>query len=922
MPAQHTHPRDYDVRQLALSIPGLHFRVRMTSVLLTLVTLGLCASAAHADQKPAPPAAQTAAPAADQAAAPAAIAACDSSANLLRGATTHMRKVTGWVPRTTDDSLAEEGAFWSSADAVVLAVDAQFEFDMGSVREIKALLLQGDNNDDYLVEGSLDGTSYQPVWTAPATFVGMGLRTRYAVLDRPQQARYLRVTGHGGDNFYSISEFQALCKLPAVFPPPLKLPPKKYGWDSLDNDSMVNVKGVVATLAMLLLIAGSDLRRFRVARIGPPVLRAGLVLLLLLTAAVLCWLATMTDTGVGIARLVLWLRSVRASAPGLYAASGIVGLVAIVFWLFAFDVRRLFEWRIQSLSLRVALVLVLVLAAGLLAWLGRLADTGQGPEEIVKWVKVHASMPGLYYSAGMLFLTALALLCLCLRRQGPRLFDVKLAAIGLFSIFSWWNLGHYHFDHYIHIWEHYHYIVGAKYGPELRYSRLYQCTAVADTLDGLRARVKARKMRRIEIDNELGTGDEILAHPELCTAHFKDPKRWTQFREDIKFFRSRFSTDRWDESQNDHGYNATPVWAILGRLIVDHMDLTWDNIVRVGVIDSVFLIAMWLAVLWAFGWRAAAVAAVYWGCNFPARFYWNGGSFLRYDWQLWMVVGICFLRKNKHVLGGAALTYGALLRIFPGFVIAALVLKALAGMIRERRIFLTRQHQRFAAGCLITIVLLMPAANWAMNGNAWFEFAQNSQKHLKTALTNNMGLKTVMGYDFQTRAIQMRNDKLEDPFQEWKNAKHRLYSTRAPILWALIVLFCVMLARAGDREEDDWVAACLGTGLIVISAELTCYYYGFLMTYGLLWDRRKLPGVLAALLAAFTCFIYDFLSWNDDHFAAMSLASVVVVVAVTAVSAFGKRANADASEPVPARRAPRTEKTRPNSLPPIVAEPR
>jgi hypothetical protein len=284
-------------------------------------------------------------------------------------------------------------------------------------------------------------------------------------------------------------------------------------------------------------------------------------------------------------------------------------------------------------------------------------------------------------------------------------------------------------------------------------------------------------------------------------------------------------------------------------------------------------------------------------------------------------VGICFLRKRKHFLGGAALTYGTLLRVFPGFVVAALVLKALAGMVRERRIFLTPQHVRFAAGCIATLALTIPLSGWAMNGlDAWGEFAQNSKKHLATALTNNMGLKTVMGYDLPTRAINMRNDKLEDPFREWKDAKEHLYKTRAPFMYALIFLYCLMLARAGDREEDDWVVACLGTGLIVMSAELTCYYYGFLMTYGLLWERRKLPAILSAVLAAFTCFIYDVLSWNDDHFAAMSLASVLVVVAVTAQSAFGKRAHADAAEPSALLRATKPEST-PGSLPPIVAEP-
>jgi hypothetical protein len=815
--------------------PSATFGLKLILLCLGLATAGLATAVVHADDKPAaspPPAAET--PAAESAAVP-----CASADNLLRGATPDAPGVTGWVPRTTDDLLAEEGTFWSAPEAVVLPATSKLRFDMGRVQDLKAFVLQGDNNDEYVLEGSTDGLTYGPLWVAPATFVGMGLRTRSVVLEHPIQARYLRITGRGGDGFFSVSEVRALCKLPAVFPPVLRMPPKKYGWDAIDNDIMVVVKGVVALIATLWLIAS--------------------------------------------------------------------------YW------RRFYEARIKARGLRIALVGALTLSALVLAWLGRIVDKNDGPETILKWAKVHGSTPGFYYSAGIVFFLALAVLALCWRKEGPRVFDTGLAMIGLFSFFAWWNLGHYHFDHYIHIWEHYHYIMGAKYGPELRYARLYQCTAVADIQDGLTSRVKARKMRRIERDNELGTSDEIIAHPELCTSHFKDPKRWEQFHADTRFFRSRFSLERWDESQNDHGYNATPVWAIIARYITDHVELTWDNIVKLGIIDSVYLVVMWLVVLWAFGWRAAAVAAVYWGLNFPARFYWNGGSFLRYDWQLWMIVGICFLRKQKHFWGGVALTYGALLRVFPGFVVAALVLKALAAMVRERRIFLSREHVRFAAGCIATLALLIPISSWATNGlDAWGEFAQNSKKHLATALTNNMGLKTVMGYDFGTRAINMRNDKLEDPFREWKDARHHFYNTRAPFYYLLIALFCVMLARAGDREKDDWVAACLGAGLIVMAAELTCYYYGFLMTYGLLWERRKLPGILSSLLAAFTCFVYGLMSWNDDHFAAMSLGSVVVVVAVTAHSAFGKRA--DAAAPTPAT-APRPEARPTASLPPIMAEP-
>jgi hypothetical protein len=607
--------------------------------------------------------------------------------------------------------------------------------DLRAPRSLQYLVLQGDDNDNYHIEGSLDGVSYRPLFIfGPASENGQGLRSRWAMLPKPEAARYLRIHGSGGDGFYSISELRAYCAKPTVWPPALKTPPPMNWWDlpalwrSIDNDGMVKIKGWAALFATLVLIG---------------------------------WWAS----------------------------------------------RRLARLR--------------------------------------------------------------------------RTFDVLLAVCGLFAFLSWWNLGHYHFDHYVHIWEHYHYYVGAKYGPELRYARLYECTAAADLADGLRTQVKKRQMRDLAVANKLGTTEHIVTDPTLCTRHFS-PERWNEFRKDIRFFRGRFSSARWDESQTDHGYNGTPVWAIAGRLITDVGELNWEKIERIAIVDSALLVMMWLVSLWAFGWRATCVALLWWGFNFPARFYWNGGSFLRYDWLVFLVVGICLMKKRFHFGAGVALTYATLLRIFPGFVVAALVLKALARIVRHRRLIVSRAHLLFAAGCITAGAVLIPASSWATGGRgAWPQFVKNSEKHLKTALTNNMGLKTALGYDPATRASRMRDPNAADPFDEWKNAREYFYSTREPILIALLVLFCVMLGRAGDREPD-WVAACLGAGMIALASELTCYYYGFLLAYGLLWERHKIPGVLATLLAALTCGFYFFWGWNDDHFGAMSLATAITVVLVTA----------------------------------------
>lgn len=469
-------------------------------------------------------------------------------------------------------------------------------------------------------------------------------------------------------------------------------------------------------------------------------------------------------------------------------------------------------------------------------------------------------------------------------REFRRTRHVLLAVLGLASFASWWNLGHFHFDHYIHTWEHYHYYIGAKYAPELGFERIYDCTAVADMQDGKLQQVKDRKIRNLQT-NELEPSDRIVENPEACTKHFSK-ERWAQFRKDIRFFRSRFSAHRWDQSQHDHGYNATPVWTIMGRILASGGTATWDTVVTLGIIDSGLLIAMWMAVWWAFGWQTMCVALIYWGTNFPARYYWNGGSFLRMDWLFFLVLGICLLRKAKMASGGLAMTYSTLLRIFPGFAVIPLILQALTRMVRERRIVLSREHTRFAAGCIVAMAVLIPVSGWATGGlHSWADFAENSAKHMKTALTNNMGFKTVVAYDFDTRAIHMRNDDLDDPFAEWKEARNETFESRSWLFYGLLVGFLVLVARAVERREL-WIAAALGTGVIVMSAELTCYYYSFLLAFGLLWEKRQVSGIAINAFAALSCLYPSIWGWNDDHFAAMSLTAVIAVAGVTAYFAF------------------------------------
>ena len=475
-----------------------------------------------------------------------------------------------------------------------------------------------------------------------------------------------------------------------------------------------------------------------------------------------------------------------------------------------------------------------------------------------------------------------------------KLRDRALAVLGGLAFLCFWNLGHFHFNNYIHIWEHYHHYMGAKYFRELGYSRLYQCTAIADAeLGGF----MHKKLRNL-VSNHLESAELTLADPNVCKSHFS-VARWEAYKHDIAYFRTQFSRDRWEEAQRDHGYNHTPMWSLTGGVLANLRPASQSTVYLFAIFDPLTLCLMWALVWRAFGWRAMCVALLWWGTNYPARFWWNGGGFLRMDWLVISMIGICLVKRGRMAGGGFLLTFGALLRIFPGFIVVGLMLKALMRIIRARKWVLAPEHKKFALGCITGMALLVPLSAALAGGghrlglDAWIGsgsgeeheqgFIENSAKHLKTALTNNMGLHTVLSWEEKTRAIHTRNYSLEDPFDTWKAARRQVFEDRKLLFFALVVGFLVLLARAVEKHED-WVALSLGIGLIPVAAELTCYYYSVMLGLGFLYAKREGEGVAAGLLwvSALTCLLPGIFWWDDDAFTWISLVIVLYVAAAAA----------------------------------------
>ena len=76
-------------------------------------------------------------------------------------------------------------------------------------------MLQADSDDVYIVEGSLDGSTWETLWSFAPLQTDRGLRARGLTLEEPARARWIRVRAEGGDGIYVLGALRLPVEPPA-----------------------------------------------------------------------------------------------------------------------------------------------------------------------------------------------------------------------------------------------------------------------------------------------------------------------------------------------------------------------------------------------------------------------------------------------------------------------------------------------------------------------------------------------------------------------------------------------------------------------------------------------------------------------------------------------------------------------------------
>ena len=457
-----------------------------------------------------------------------------------------------------------------------------------------------------------------------------------------------------------------------------------------------------------------------------------------------------------------------------------------------------------------------------------------------------------------------------------------LLGLGVVAAGSYIHFGTFHSGQFLHHHDLAHYVLGARYFPELGYDDIYACATIADAEDGLGPILKLRRVRDLR-SNLLVPAAQALEQSKQCHERFSG-ERWGAFKRDVAVFRSALGLSHWNDWFEDHGYNAPPAWMVVARplLALGPSPLSHGFLVFLASLDLVLLLGGFALVGRAFGGRTLALALLVLGSNYAGDIRWIGGAFLRFDWLALCLAGVSLLKLKRPASAGFLLAYAAMLRVFPFFLLLGPLAKMIVDWRRAGRP--EASDTRFAVGALAGLVLLFGLGAVVAGPSSYSGFASNTLKHGGTPLSNNMGLPVVLSYRPSQAARLVQNEGLRDPYSPWMDLRRQALHQMRP-LQGLIALGAVGVFAAVSTSLPVWAGAALCASLAAFAPQLSCYYFAFLVIVALLYAHRSGVGVILLAFCAASQYLawapFSFMPvWYDDLYFVMSVLVIMALLAV------------------------------------------
>lgn len=392
---------------------------------------------------------------------------------------------------------------------------------------------------------------------------------------------------------------------------------------------------------------------------------------------------------------------------------------------------------------------------------------------------------------------------------------------------------------WLHRWDVYHQVFGAKYFAELGYFRTYECTWEIDQqhahhFDDVERMRDIATLRVTKVEDVVGERD--------CEQLFT-PERHEQFVADIEAMWALEGHGMWKTLFGDKGFNGTPFHAWALTQLLRGSDLDYWSLVALASIDVVLLLAAFVVVARVWDVETAAIAGLFFAANYPNNFAYMGGSLLRFDYVAMLIFALAAMKRERWALAGVCVAWATMVRAFPAVFAIGLAIKAGAELVATRQ--LPREYARFflafAAAVLVMFVLSLTLTRGLEH---WFEWIANIRTHTQHTRGFRVGFKHMF----------MLDGSLSDDsrFVGWV-AKTQHFRPRAAWFWFTVALLLAPLLLAVRKLDAVTFAALFATGGFLLFTVATRYYYA-MMVLPILIDRPLLRHrkhlLLTALLVA------------------------------------------------------------------------
>ncbi len=413
-----------------------------------------------------------------------------------------------------------------------------------------------------------------------------------------------------------------------------------------------------------------------------------------------------------------------------------------------------------------------------------------------------------------------------------------LTPLAVLSVVAYFNFFAFHpGQRFVHLYEVAHYYLGSKYYGELGYTDLY--TAMLRAEVEVYGRIKAAAVRDLKTNRVIPVR-ELEPRSDAVRAAFS-AERWAEFRREVAYFRKALGPG-YNTLLLDHGFNPTPVWALLGGTVCGWIDVgSRSGQLSLALLDLVLLAGLFAVIGSTFGRRTLLLAVIYFCVIFGTSFEWTGGALLRYPWLVGVGTGICFLHQKRYLRAGGLFAAAAMLRVFPVVFIVPLAFKAIALTWRHRT--LPRHYRAFFGGFAATAATLFLASGLLPRGfDHWREFSANILLHDRSPSANRVGLTEVLAYrdDAVDRSQGGMTAEAFNALREQRRQIHR-------VQLALVLLPLLVVVARLSRWQTDLGTTWLALPLLFAGLSLSGYYYVVLL--GLLLVHRRSPHYLALLFA-------------------------------------------------------------------------